>query len=885
MYLSQMLRPAAIALMVCGSFQVLSPPLWAAATQSILLNKGWEFRQSTNLEGVAHSQWLPAKVPGDVPLDLMRNKLIPDPNYWENEANLPWIGDATWEYRTIVPVNAKLLSRRNIELVFDGLDTCAQVYLNGNLLLSSSNMFRTFRLNAKPSLKLGDNQLLVVFTAPAVGAARVAAEDKWQSEINVPAKQYIRKAAYEWNTSGIWQPVRLEAWDDARIADLNIRQLDVTAPSAHLLAEVEVAAVANTPATVKVNYEIAGKGATATQNTELHPGINSVELPITIKNPALWYPAGYGGQPMYSFHADVAIGGVVQDRGAVGTGLRSVVLRRDADQWGQSFEFVVNGIPIFAKGADIVPLDKFPNATTVERTRDILQSVQDANMNMIRLWGGGYYETQEFYDIYDELGIMVWQDFMFYNPWQPGDYPFKQDVTAEVTDQLKRLRNHPSVVLWCGNNEEENNFLQDSVGVTPLARLQMWTDYLTVFSGIIPTLVALYDPATPYWPSSPSGDYAETKNKNYWVLEDGDDVGGNEEFGDTHDYTIGTSNDEMPRLPFSTEEDRHYRFVSEYGFESFPDMRTIDAFTPPQDRTKTIQTIMTDYEKGGYGTIHDYMLQYYGKPKDFTSLVYGSQVLQAEFTKLVAEHLRRDRPRAMGSLFWDLNEDHWRWVSFGSIDYYGRWKALQYYARRFYSPLLVSSHVQDGTLAVSVVSDKTTPVPASLRVRILKFDGTVLSSQSQNIAIPPLSSKVYMEIPVPPSTNAAASPAETVATMDLTAGGKQVSSNLMYFVPVSAVHLPEARIESRWTQTNGAYELHLSSQVLARSVYVSFGDTDVKLSDNYFDLLPGEPITVNVVSKASLSQIEHSMKVTSLVDAFVPDTVWKSAAGNASPAE
>ena len=628
----------AMALIICGFSLVLPHPLWAAATQSILLNEGWEFRQSTNLEGVAHAQWLPAKVPGDVPLDLIRNKLIPDPNYLSNEANLLWIGNATWEYRTSFPINAELLKRRSIELVFDGLDTCAQVYLNGSLLLSSDNMFRTYRLNAKPSLKLGDNQLLVVFTPPEVGAARSAAKDHWQGEINVPVKQYIRKAAYEWNISGIWQPVRLEAWDEARIADLNIRQFDVTAQSAHLVAEVEVAAVVNTPATLRVNYEIDGRKATATQDTELHPGSNSVELPITLKSPELWFPAGYGRQSLYSFQAEVALGGVIQDRAAVRTGLRSMELRQDADPWGRTFEFVVNGIPIFAKGADVVPLDKFPNATTVERTRDILQSVKDANMNMIRIWGGGYYETPEFYEICDELGIMVWQDFMFYNPWQPGDYPFKQDIAAEVTDQLQRLRNHPSVALWCGNNEEENNFLQDSANVTPMARLQMWTDYLTVFSGIIPTLVARYDPATPYWPSSPSGDYAETKNKNYWVLEDGDDVGGNEEFGDTHDYTIGTSNDEMPRLPFSNEEERHYRFVSEYGFESFPDIRTIEAFTPPQDRTKTSQTIMTDYAKGGneYGTIHDYMLQYYGKPKDFASLVYGSQILQAEITKLVA---------------------------------------------------------------------------------------------------------------------------------------------------------------------------------------------------------------------------------------------------------
>ena len=249
------------------------------------MNQGWQFRQSTALEGIAHSQWLPAKVPGDVHLDLLRNKLIPDPYYRDNEAKLQWIENASWEYRTTIPVSAQLLSRRNIDLVFDGLDTCAQVYLNGQLLLTSDDMFRIFRLNAKPYLKLGDNQLLVMFTSPIVGAARNAAKDKWWPEINAPVKSYIRKAAYQYGwdwspryvTSGIWKPVRLEAWDEARIADLNVRQLDITAPSAHVLAEVEVAATSEAPATVKINYATGGKESVVTQNTELHPGINFVD--------------------------------------------------------------------------------------------------------------------------------------------------------------------------------------------------------------------------------------------------------------------------------------------------------------------------------------------------------------------------------------------------------------------------------------------------------------------------------------------------------------------------------------------------------------------------------------------------------------------------------
>ena len=889
MKLSRTLRSALFSLILCGFGLILPLRSWAATNQSIALNKGWEFRQSTNLEGIAHAQWLPAKVPGDVHLDLLRNKLIPEPFYRDNETRLQWIENADWEYRTTIPVSEKILEKKNIELVFDGLDTCAQVYLNGTLLLTSDNMFRTYRLNAKPYFKSGENHLLVVFTSPIQGAEKIADQDQWRPETHTQARWYIRKAAYQYGwdwaprfvTSGIWKSARLEVWDEARISDLNVRQLDVTAQSAHILAQVEMTASVDTPATVTVHYGVAGKQLTATQTTELHSGVNHVELPITIDHPELWYPAGYGSQPLYAFHASVAIRGVIQDSSDVRAGLRSVQLRRDPDKWGRSFEFVVNGIPIFAKGANVVPFDSFPSRMPVEQIRDILQSAKDANMNMIRIWGGGYYETQQFYEICDELGIMVWQDFMFGNPWQPGTYSFKQNVAQEVEDQLKRLRNHSSIVLWCGNNEQENNFLQDSLHVTEIARLQMWQDYLTVFSGIIPTLVARYDPGAAYWPSSPSGDYEETKAMNYRVLEEGDDVGGNEESGDTHDYSVGTSNDEMPRVPFSSEEDRHYRFVSEYGFQSLPDMQTIDAFTLPQDRTSTVTPVMASHEKGanGYETIHDYLLQYYGEPKSFASLVYGSQVLQAEYIKVVAEHLRRDRPRSMGSLYWQLN-DCWPVVSSSSIDYYGRWKALQYYARRFYAPLLVSSRVKDGALAVSVISDETAPTTASLRVRILKFDGTVLSTQTQNITIPALSSKVYMEISTQPYTSVTADSADTVAAMDLTVGGKQVSSNLMYFVPTKDVHLPVAQIESHLSQANGMYQLRLSSNQLARSVYVSFGDNDVKFSDNYVDLLPGEPVTIAIRSTSSFAELQNSMKVMSLVDAFVPNTVWKSAAGN-----
>ncbi len=876
-------RSAFLVLLACGATSMSAPQLLAVANQSVTLKTGWEFRQSTDTTGTAiEGKWLPAKVPGDVHLDLLRNQQIPAPFYRDNETKLQWIENADWEYRTTIAIGPELLSQRNIDLVFDGLDTCARVTLNGKIVLTSDNMFRSYRINAKSYLKPGANHLLVTFPSPIRCAARIAAQDKWQPDTHTKPQWYIRKAAYEYGwdwsprfvTSGIWKPVRLETWDTARISDFNIRQLDVTSHSAHILAQVEVTAAIDASATIKINYDIDGKEVNATLSTELHPGTNHVDIPITLDHPKLWYPAGYGSQPMYSFHANVAIGGVIQDAGMVRTGVRSVILRRDPDTWGRSFEFVVNGIPIFAKGANVVPFDSFPNRVTPEQIRYILQSAKDANMNMIRIWGGGYYETQEFYQICDELGIMVWQDFMFGNPWQPGTYSFKQNVAREVEDQLKRLRNHPSIVLWCGNNEQENNFLQDSISTTPIARLQMWEDYLTVFSGIIPTLVARYAPEAAYWPSSPSANYEETKARNYRVLEDGDDVGGNEESGDTHDYTIWASKKETPRVPFDSEENRHYRFVSEYGFQSLPEMRTIGSFTLPEDRTSTSTPVMTSHQKdpNGYDIIHDYLLQYYGQPKDFFSLVYASQVLQAEFIKLDAEHLRRDRPRTMGSLFWQLN-DCWPVVSPSSIDYYGRWKALQYYARRFYNPLLVSSRIKDGRLNVSVVSDKTKPETADLRVRIMKFDGTVLNERTEKITIPALSSQIYVGVPIDSFAKTAGFDLTKVfAAMDLTVDGEQVSSNMAYFVPTKQVQLPAAHIEGKFTGADGVYRLHLSSGVLARSVYVSFGSDDVNLSDNYFDLLPRQSIDIHVNSKLSMDELQKNMKIMSLVDAFSSDS-------------
>ena len=824
------------------------------------LDHGWQFRQVTASAQEAESGWLPATVPGDVHLDLLANKKIPDPFYRDNEAKLQWIENESWEYRLSFEVTPALLARSNVDLVFEGLDAAAAVYLNGAQVLNADNSFRIWRVPAKAHLHAGKNLLRIVFPSPIKAAAEVAAGDLFRLKSKTEDKTYIRKPAYEYGwdwgprfvTSGIWKPVRIEAWDKVRIADLAIRQRDVSREVAHLDAEVEVEAASAGSAKVSVQYSNNGAPATIVATVSVHAGRNIIDLPIEIRQPKLWYPAGYGEQPLYDFTAQVGTGGQVSESRKVRAGLRSIELHRVLDKWGRSFELVVNGIPVFAKGADVIPFDSFPNRVTTADYRRILQSARDANMNMIRHWGGGYYETDEFYAICDELGIMVWQDFMFGNDWQPGTYAFKQNIEAEAEDQVRRLRNHPSIVVWCGNNETESALNWPARKVLPLdVKYQMWQDYLIEFSGILPRVVARLDPETPYWPSSPSADY-EPVSESYHT-------------GDDHIWDVWHG-----RVPFATYETHHSRFVTEYGFQSFPEMKTVEAFTQPEDRTSIFTPVMLAHQKNNEGNaiIHDYLLRDYSEPKDFASFLYVSQVLQAEGIKIGAEHFRRSRPETMGSIFWQLN-DCWPVASWSSIDYYGRWKALQYYARRFYAPILVSPHVEDGALKVYIVSDKVNAEPVTLRVRLMDFDGKLLLEETQTVDVAPLASKVYLDWPLKKLTDAGAADTSRVFVVaELSAGGAQLSRNLVYLAPVKHVYLKPAHLKVEATGAKGSFKIRVSSPVLARSVYISFGNLDVQLSDNYFDLLPGETVEITAKSAGTLDALKSQLKVISLTDAF-----------------
>jgi len=864
------------------AFALLLPGWSRAGTLDVQsLDGGWQFRLAPgDRHGADHpaaTRWLPATVPGTVQTDLLAAKLVPDPYWRDNEAKIQWVGLADWQYRTQFNVDAATLARRHVDLVFDGLDTFADVSLNGHKLLAADNMFRRWRLPVKAWLRAGANTLEVTLHSPIVrlqpwllkqpyalpGEFDSAFGDEPEGK---QTANYVRKAAYQYGwdwgprivTEGIWQGVRLESWNTLRLADFHIAQPKVDADVAQLQAQLRLAADTAGKARVTLRWRAPdGSKQSLVRDVALKAGDNWLALPFEIAHPQRWWPVGYGAPNLYDFHVDVVLHGDVVASADRETGLRSVELRRQKDQWGKSFEFVVNGVPIFAKGANVIPMDSFPNRVTAARIDAMLQSARDANMNMLRIWGGGYYLEDAFYAEADKLGLMVWQDFMFGGAITPYDAAFRDNARAEAVYQVDRLRDHPSIVVWVGNNEVETAWeswdtslkFKATQGKAESQRVEQGMREL--FDHTLRDVVASQSPGVPYWPSTPSSDYDGKAN----ALDD----------GDYHYWNVWSGD----ALPASAYLDVTPRFQSEYGLQSFPAMATLRSVLDPSDLSID-SPVLRAHQKFDKGKGNQRLLMYvereYGKPKDFAALVYLSQLMQAEGIELAAEHLRAARPQSMGSMYWQLN-DVWPGVTWSSIDYYGRWKALQYHAKRFYAPLRVVPIRKDGKTHVSLVSDRTAPLDAELRVRVLDMDGKPLWERTQDVHVAALAST-----PAGDYTDAqllhGADPRRTVAVFEWLDHGKPVSRHLLYFDDAKHLALPDPGLHAELSADGRS--LAVSARHLAREVWVDFGDLDARLSDNAFDLLPGESVTLHVDSAADAAALRRALTVRSLYGATVP---------------
>ena len=804
-------------------------------------------------------QWYPATVPGCVHTDLLANKLIDDPFYRDNEKQQQWIGKTDWEYKTTLEISPEIMKRETVELVFEGLDTYADVYLNDNVVLNADNMFRTWRVDCKRVLKIGSNSLRVRFRSPINEVLPIMAKLTYQlpapNDQGEKTSPFTRKAPYQYGwdwgprfvTSGIWRPLRLEAWDQARINSVQILTNSIASEAAQLTANVGIETKAPRQASVVLtnltNGTIVGR-----KQVNLAAGANETTFNFTIPHPALWWPNGLGAHPLYNFKTQVLIDGRLIDQTATRTGVRSLELRQQTDGAGKSFMFVINGVPVFAKGANWIPADSFPTRISKEKYQQLVGSARDTNMNMLRVWGGGIYESDDFYDLCDQMGIMVWQEFMFAGSMYPANPEFLDNVKHEAIDQVTRLRNHPSIVIWCGNNEIETGWL--NWGWRKNLPASLWDDYRKIFEGVLAEVAPALDPSRVYWPSSPHGGLAD----------DPDSI----RSGDNHFWRVWHFAE-----PFANYEKQFPRFMSEFGFQSFPQIETVNSYTLPADRDIE-SPIMLAHQRHPRGNqlVREYMLREYPQPKDFESFLYVSQVLQAEGIRTGAEHLRRIMPHNMGSLYWQI-DDCWPVASWSSIDYYGRWKALQYYARRFYSNLLVTPRIDNDNLNFWVTSDHTRTTAAKLHIELRDFVGHVLKSLDHDVSIAPLASRSYFGVPVKEMLQGQ-DVKSCFVYCELSVNGKVASNHDYFFAPFKDLRLPKPAMNLAVAAMPQGFQVAITSDTFAKAAYLSASDVEGAFSDNYFDLIPGKRVTVKFLTlkRLPVSQFRERLKIRSMVDAF-----------------
>lgn len=815
--------------------------------QVCTLHSDWTFCQ------VGDTLWSDAKVPGTIHQDLINHNRIPNPFYGMNEEAVQWVENEDWMYRTSFVVTEEQLNRDAAVLELDGLDTYADVFLNGALILRSDNMFVGHKVSVKSVLRKGENRLLIRFRSAVKEAL-----PQWETNgFDYPADNdhsskrvsiYTRKAPYsygwDWGirlaTCGIWRPVRLVFSDVARIEDYYVRQASVSASKADVDNRLEITNVTSQPvsALLKVAYHYTANDTKEVQKQiELRPGENTVSLPVMIDNPHLWMPNGWGEPLLYKFTASVSVDGVEVASQERQVGLRSIRVVMEDDEHGKSFYFEVNGHPMFAKGANFIPDDALLPNVTPERYKRILEDVKAANMNMLRVWGGGIYEGDKFYDEADRNGILIWQDFLFACTTYPHDPLFLKRVEAEAEYNIKRLRGHASLAMWCGNNEiyEGVRYWGWKNKYTAEAFAEMNRGYDVLFRQLLPDMVKRFDSDRFYMHGSPYE--ANWGRPESWKI------------ADSHNW--GTW---YGRKPFESFDSEIPRFMSEYGFQAFPEMKTIRTFAEEKD-FELESPVMNAHQKATIGNalIKQTMGLYYKVPAKFEDLVYVGLVLQGHGMRHGIEAHRRNRPYCMGSLFWQLN-DSWPVVSWSSIDYYGNWKAMQYQSQRAFAPVLINAIKEGDDLCVYLISDELQDRDdVRLTVELMDFDGKSHGKWTQNGKLTANTSMLFLKKRVDEFLSKQDAATSFLRFTLKAKNGAALADEVFYFAYPKDQKLPEARIETSVKKRGEAIEMTLKTDKLARDIFIEVPVQGVRFSDNFFDLLPGQRKKITITSPEGYS--------------------------------
>ncbi|MCU7615968.1 glycoside hydrolase family 2 protein [Chryseobacterium sp. PBS4-4] len=778
-----------------------------------LSSEKWQFRNAKD------NKWLTATVPGTVHLDLMDHKIISDPYKDENEKKVQWVENEDWDYQTVFKVSDKELENQNADLVFHGLDTFSEIYLNGKLLKKTDNMFRTWKIPVKNDLKVGDNTLQIKFKS-SVNVGKELAE-KVPFTMPESPRSFVRKAQYQfgWDwgprlvTAGIWKVVKLNFWNHAKLENVKIEQKSLIKQKADLIIHAEI--FAENEGKYSFTTDIAN------HDIFLKKGLNKISVPFKIENPHFWQPNGWGKAMTYVLKFALKKDAQIIDQKDETIGLRTIELIQEKDEKGKSFYFKVNGKPMYAKGTNWIPSDSFTPRITKEKYQKLIKDCKDANMNMIRIWGGGIYEDDEFYKACDENGILVWQDFMFAGSFYPSDEDFLNNVKEEVKDQVNRLQNHPSIALWCGNNEIDEAIVnwgyQKQFKYSKEDSLQVWKDYKKVFHEVIPNALKenLTSEKNIYWPTSPSIGWGHKES----LTE-----------GDSHYWGVWWG-----EFPFEIYNEKVPRFASEYGFQGMPSLEAVKSmFSGKPDLSLENSTIKA-HEKNarGFHIINEYMKRDYVVPKDFVKYNYVSQLLQARGMKIAIEAHRRAKPYNMGTLYWQLN-DCWPVISWSSIDYLGNWKALHYQVKRSYENQVILTEEIDGFLNFYAINDELKKFDdIKVEIQIVDFKGKILNDlttvQNGN-TLEGIAKIDHIEVKNLIKNSNKNEVFLKLILRDI--NKKIIAENLHFFAKPKDLKLTKPNIQIKKISST---EIEISTDVLAKNVYL-MGDTH--FSDNFFDLLP-----------------------------------------------
>lgn len=798
---------------------------------------------------VGENSWFPASVPGTVYTDLLENGQMEDPFWKDNENKALALMEKDYEYETVFQCD-ELRKSKKVWLRFEGLDTIADVYVNEKHVGNAENMHRIWEYDVTDVLTDGDNTLRVYFHSPLQYIKEAYAKQPTRgSEDAMDGFVHIRKAhcmfGWDWGAhlpdAGMFRPVYLMGVEEGRIDSVRIHQIHEEGK-----VSLEFSVLRNPAEDLKKEIPCGGDdGFTYNVQVTAPDGtvVTAVDSPknVEIANPQLWWPNGIGKQPLYEVSVTLYKDGKEVDVWTRKIGLRTMTMHLEPDEWGISFAHQVNGKDIFAMGADYIPEDHLLGRVNPGTTRKLLEQCKAANFNAVRVWGGGYYPEDWFYDICDELGLMVWQDFMFACAVYDLTPEFEANIRAEFVDNIKRLRHHASLGLWCGNNEMEQ-FVSEGNWVSKPSEVR---DYLFMYERVIPEVLKQYDPDTFYWPASPSsgGSFDDPRDPNR---------------GDVHYWDVWHGN-----KPFSDYRNYFFRYASEFGFQSFPSMKTIETISDDPADWNIFSYIMEKHQRnaGANGKILNYLQQTYRYPTQFPVLLYASQMLQAEAIKYGVEHFRRNRGRCMGAIYWQLN-DCWPVASWASIDYWGRWKALHYYAKRFFAPVMVSCEEQgwmtaaadmnrehfefEKSIRLNVTNETLNDKKVTVKWALRNADSSVVRQEETQVAVPALSSVWLDKVEFPEVDYFS-----QYVSYEAWEEGKCISEGTVIFSYPKYFRYLDPKLSYR---VEGD-EIIVTAETYAKGVEILNENEDLILSDNYFDMNAGEK-RVKILGRACREEKE-----------------------------